>query len=57
MGNKYIILPKKEYLKYLFSLIIVFDGKFLFEFFLFLNCETAWLRGAKRRGNLNLFPN
>ena len=26
MGNKYIILPKKEYLKYLFSLIIVLNG-------------------------------
>ena len=59
MGNKYIILPKKEYLKYLFSLIIVLNGKFLFEFFLFLNCDTAWITSYHEkggRGKRRIFP-
>jgi len=52
MGNEQNILPKKEYLIYLFTLIIALNGKFLSNFLLFLNCDTAWLRGAQRRGNL-----
>ena len=46
MGNKQNILPKKEYLKCLFTLIIALNGKFLSNFLIFLNCDTIWLRGA-----------
>ncbi len=43
VGNKHNILPKKEYLKCLFTLIIALNGKFLSNFFIFLNCDTAWM--------------
>ncbi len=43
MGNKYIILPKKEYLKYSFSLIIVLNGKFLSIFsYFWIVTQSEW---------------